>query len=81
MPLFQESQEHSDFRKVFRKFVAKEITPHREEWDKAGIVPRDLWLKMGKQGFLCPWLPEEYGGLDGDYEADHRPQSRPQTVK
>ena len=66
MPLFQESQEHSDFRKVFKKFVAKEITPHREEWDKAGIVPRDLWLKMGKQGFLCPWLPEEYGGLDVD---------------
>ncbi len=66
MPFFQESQEHSDFRKVFRKFVAKEITPHREEWDKAGIVPRDLWLKMGKQGFLCPWLPEEYGGLDVD---------------
>jgi acyl-CoA dehydrogenase len=66
MPLFQESQEHGDFRKVFRKFVAKEITPHREEWDKAGIVPRDLWLKMGKQGFLCPWLPEEYGGLDVD---------------
>lgn len=66
MPLFQESQEHSDFRKVFRKFVAKEITPFREEWDKAGVVPRELWLKLGKQGFLCPWLPEEYGGLDLD---------------
>lgn len=66
MPHFQESQEHSDFRKVFKKFVAKEITPFREEWDKAGIVPRDLWLKMGKQGFLCPWLPEQYGGLDVD---------------
>jgi acyl-CoA dehydrogenase len=66
MPLFEESKEHSDFRKVVRKFVAKEITPFREEWDKAGIVPRELWLKMGKQGFLCPWLPEEYGGLDVD---------------
>ena len=66
MPHFQEGQEHSDFRKVFKKFVAKEITPFREEWDKAGIVPRDLWLKMGKQGFLCPWLPEQYGGLDVD---------------
>ena len=66
MPHFQESQEHSDFRKVFKKFVAKEITPFREEWDKAGIVPRDLWLKMGKQGFLCPWPPEQYGGLDVD---------------
>jgi len=66
MPFFQESREHSDFRKVVKKFVAKEITPHREEWDRAGIVPRDLWLKMGKQGFLCPWLPEEYGGMDVD---------------
>lgn len=66
MPLFQESQDHSDFRKVFKKFVAKEITPNREEWDKAMNVPRDLWLKLGKQGFLCPWLPEEYGGLDLD---------------
>ncbi len=66
MPLFEESQDHSDFRKVVRKFVAREITPHREEWDAAGIVPRELWYKMGKQGFLCPWLPEKYGGLDVD---------------
>ena len=66
MSLFEDTQEQRDFRQVFRKFVAKEITPHREEWDHAGIVPRDLWLKMGKQGFLCPWLPEEYGGLDVD---------------
>ena len=66
MPLFAESKEHSDFRKVFKKFVAKEITPYREAWEHAGIVPRDLWLKMGNQGFLCPWLPEEYGGLDLD---------------
>ena len=66
MAFFQEDQEHSDFRKVVRKFVAKEITPHREEWEGAGVAPRELWYKMGKQGMLCPWLPEEYGGLDVD---------------
>jgi acyl-CoA dehydrogenase len=66
MPLFEESQEHRDFRKVVKKFVAKEITPNREEWDKAGIVPRELFLKMGSQGFLAPWVPEEYGGLGVD---------------
>jgi acyl-CoA dehydrogenase len=66
MPLFEESQEHRDFRQVFRKFVAREITPHLEEWEHNRAVPRELWLKMGKQGFLCPWLPEEYGGLDLD---------------
>jgi acyl-CoA dehydrogenase len=64
MPLFGESQELKDFRQVFRKFVAREITPHVEEWEHARAVPRELWKKMGAQGFLCPWLPEKYGGLD-----------------
>jgi len=66
MALFEETQELKDFRKVFRKFVAREITPHVEEWEHARAVPRDLWKKMGAQGFLCPWLPEEYGGLGVD---------------
>ena len=64
MSVLNESQEMKDFRQVFRKFVAKEITPHREEWEHARAVPRELWKKMGDQGFLCPWLPEKYGGLD-----------------
>jgi acyl-CoA dehydrogenase len=66
MPLFEESQEIRDFRQSFRKFVAGEITPHVEEWETAGAIPRELWKKMGAQGFLCPWLPEKYGGLDVD---------------
>jgi acyl-CoA dehydrogenase len=67
MPLFEESQEHRDFRQVFKKFVAREITPYAEEWEHNRAVPRELWVKMGKQGFLCPWLPEEYGGLGLDF--------------
>jgi acyl-CoA dehydrogenase len=67
MPLFEETPEQKDFRQAFRKFVASEITPHREEWEKKRAVPRDLWRKMGEMGFLCPWLPEEYGGLNLDF--------------
>ncbi len=66
MPLFEDSQELKDFRQVFRKFVAREITPHLEEWEHDRAVPREIWKKMGSQGFLCPWLPEEYGGLGVD---------------
>ena len=58
MALFEETQELKDFRQVFRKFVAREITPEFEEWEKNRAVPRELWEKMGKQGFLCQWLPE-----------------------
>lgn len=67
MPLFEETQELKDFRQVFKKFVAREIAPHYEEWENARAVPRELWKKMGGQGFLCQWLPEKYGGLDLDF--------------
>ena len=62
------TDEHNMFRETFRKFVAKEITPNVEQWEEARAVPRELWLKMGEQGFLCPWLPEKYGGLGLGFE-------------
>ena len=62
------AEEHQIFRNMFKKFVAKEITPNIDQWEREGGVPRELWLKMGEQGFLCPWLPEEYGGLGVGYE-------------
>lgn len=59
--------EHQIFRDSFRKFVAREVTPHVAEWEAAREVPRDLWLSLGRQGYLCPWVPEEYGGLGLDF--------------
>lgn len=61
-------EEHDIFRESFRKFVAKEITPNVEQWERDRAVPRELWTKMGNEGFLCPWLPEEYGGLGLGFE-------------
>ncbi len=54
--------EHHMFRDAFRRFVEKEVVPHHEEWEKAGVVPRELWLKAGENGFLGMNVPEEYGG-------------------
>ena len=62
------TEEHQIFRDSFRKFVAKEITPFVPQWEEARAVPREIWLKMGEQGFLCPWIPETYGGLDLGFE-------------
>lgn len=61
-------EEHRIFRESFRRFVAGEITPNVPSWEKAGAVPRAIWLKMGENGFLCPWLPEEYGGCGLGFE-------------
>ena len=49
------------------RFIAVEITPRHGEWEKAGIVPRSLWKKAGEAGLLCCAIPEEYGGMGGDF--------------
>jgi alkylation response protein AidB-like acyl-CoA dehydrogenase len=54
--------EHEAFRAMVRDFLAKEVVPHHEEWEKAGIVDRSVWLKAGEQGLLGMDVPEEYGG-------------------
>lgn len=66
--LFRE--EHNMFRETVRRFVEKEIVPYHAQWEKDGIVPRELWLKAGEQGLLCCTVPEEYGGLGLDYLFD-----------
>lgn len=61
------TQEHEIFRESVRKFFEAEVVPHYEEWEKAGMVSRDIWRKCGEMGFLLPWLEEEYGGPGADF--------------
>ena len=58
--------EHDLYRKTVREFVAREVVPHQERWNEAGIVDREAWRRAGAAGLLCPWLPEEDGGPGGD---------------
>lgn len=55
--------DHNAFRDSFRKFCEAEVRPHTQEWIKAGIVSREVWKKAGDNGFLCPYVDEQYGGL------------------
>jgi alkylation response protein AidB-like acyl-CoA dehydrogenase len=54
--------EHELFRDSVRSFIAKELAPHHEAWERAGIVDRDLFTKAGAQGFLGMSVPEALGG-------------------
>ncbi len=58
--------EHEDFRHTVRAFFEKEVLPYHDQWERDGIVPRDLWLKAGEAGLLCFDVPEEYGGAGID---------------
>ena len=55
------------FRDQVRKFFDKELYPHLDRWEEAGIVDRDFWKAYGAAGLLCPQVPAEYGGLGLDY--------------
>ncbi len=64
-PIFNE--EHRAIRKTIREFVAKELTPHADEWEEAEEFPSWVFKRMGELGFLGLHFPEEYGGEGGDY--------------
>ncbi|MFD8033336.1 MULTISPECIES: acyl-CoA dehydrogenase family protein [unclassified Streptomyces] len=56
------SAEHQAFRETVRVFLAKEVLPHYERWERDGVVSRAVWRAAGKQGLLGLAVPEEYGG-------------------
>ncbi|OPG06627.1 acyl-CoA dehydrogenase family protein [Microbispora sp. GKU 823] len=55
-------EEHDLFRETVREFMAREVVPHHAQWEKDGIVPRDVWKKAGELGMFGFSVPEEYGG-------------------
>jgi glutaryl-CoA dehydrogenase (non-decarboxylating) len=50
-----------------RAFAEAEILPHIREWDEKGEVHREVFERMGEQGFLGAPIPERYGGGGMDY--------------
>src|SRR4051794_17472383 len=54
--------EHDQFRDMVRAWAEKTVAPFHAEWEKAGIVPRDVWLSGGAQGLLGTDMDERFGG-------------------
>lgn len=62
------TEPHRQLIDSLEKFIAREIDPHIDAWEEAEIFPaRELFRKMGAQGFLGATKPEAYGGLGLDY--------------
>jgi alkylation response protein AidB-like acyl-CoA dehydrogenase len=60
---------HEDFRASFRKFLEREVIGDEGrygEWERAGIVPREVFAQAGRGGFLGMAVPERYGGAGAD---------------
>ncbi|MGH8506038.1 MAG: acyl-CoA dehydrogenase family protein [Stenotrophobium sp.] len=55
------------FQDTARRFMQTEVAPNVTRWDEEGCVDRELWNKAGALGLLCPSIPAEYGGGDGNF--------------
>jgi alkylation response protein AidB-like acyl-CoA dehydrogenase len=56
------TSEHGAFRDMVRSFIARHITPHHDQWERDGIVSREVWLAAGAAGLLGIEVDEKYGG-------------------
>jgi alkylation response protein AidB-like acyl-CoA dehydrogenase len=60
---------HEDFRASFRTFLEREVLGDERrygEWERAGIVPREVFALAGRGGFLGMAVPERYGGAGAE---------------
>ena len=63
-----DASEKALFRESVKKFLEAEVEPHYEVWEKNEIWPRELWNKLGENGFLCVDMSSDYGGFDASFE-------------
>ena len=61
------TESHEIFRASARRFFETECAPMQRDWEREGCAPRVIWKRAGELGFLCPGVPEEYGGLGADF--------------
>ena len=61
------SEEHEVFRKTVRRFFDEEVKPRHQEWERDGLVSREIWRAAGEHGILCADTPESYGGSGADF--------------
>ncbi|WP_310528514.1 acyl-CoA dehydrogenase family protein [Nocardioides sp.] len=61
------NDEQQAFRALARDFLDREAVPHRTQWDRDESVDTSIIAKMAEIGFFGLTIPEEYGGLGGDY--------------
>ncbi|WP_044397867.1 acyl-CoA dehydrogenase family protein [Lacinutrix sp. Hel_I_90] len=61
------SEEHKMMQQMIQDFINNEIIVQTDEWEKKGMVSREIWERAGALGLLCIDMPEAYGGSGLDF--------------
>lgn len=73
-PFYNES--HRSLRQFIRQYVEEYLIPHAEEWESAGHVPKEVFERHAKMGFVAASIypmAGEYLRAHGPYEAQTLP--------
>lgn len=55
------------FRDNVVRFFSEHVEPHYEDWERAGLFPRELWTQMGENAMLAVDAPEDLGGIGSSF--------------
>ncbi len=58
--------DHELLREQVARFLAREVEPHADAWEREGRVPRDVLRRMGEAGLLGIAFEPEHGGAGAD---------------
>jgi len=58
--------EHETLREQVARFLAREVEPFAEQWERDGCVPREVLRKMGDAGFFGLMYSAQHGGAEAD---------------
>jgi acyl-CoA dehydrogenase len=61
---------HEPLREEIRSFVAQELRPHAEAWERERWFPDEVFARMGTLGLLGLKYPRALGGRGGDHLDD-----------
>jgi alkylation response protein AidB-like acyl-CoA dehydrogenase len=61
--------DHEAYRETVREFLAREVVPHHEAWDRVHWIDRQVFARAAKAGIYALQVGEEYGGAG---EPDYR---------
>ena len=61
------SKEQEEIRELVLRFSQSEVAPKAKAIDEQGMIPKDLCEKLGENGFLGSFIPEDYGGAGMDH--------------
>jgi alkylation response protein AidB-like acyl-CoA dehydrogenase len=61
--------EHEALRKTVEEFARDVVAPVIGDYYERGEFPYDIVARIGRMGLFGLPVPEEYGGMGGDYFA------------